>query len=109
MGLVDVDKLKDADCKMCQFCLTDSKGIKDIEGCREMGCGVMQLYDRQPTIEAIPTEQVASMLKTIAQNTCPIEVIGMDKTEWCIEQNCFDRFFNENCWLHALKEGWLDE
>lgn len=102
MGLIDADKLKDAECKMCRFCLTDSKGIKDIEGCREMGCGVMQLVDSQPTIEAVPIEQVARIITRIT-NKMPCDIAD----EMCPRE---DGTCGESaCWEYAIKEGWLGE
>lgn len=115
MGLIDADKLKDAECKMCQFCLTNSKGIKDIEGCREMGCGVMQLVDRQPTIEAIPVEQVAESICKVVDWVEPCDFLNknLDKKSepWC-DSHCYQKYSRNKvieCWLHALKEGWLDD
>lgn len=67
MRLINADKLKDTECKLCRFCLEDSNGNKDIDGCREMGCGVMDMIDSQPTIKAIQVEEHENKVRDLEQ------------------------------------------
>lgn len=57
----------------------------------------------QPTVEAIPIEQVAELLHRYAGSPC--NYASFDN-EFC--DNC-ERNSKIDCWLHALREGWLDE
>lgn len=68
---------------------------------------------QQPTIEAIPVEQVARMLDKASH--CPpciaLSMPGIDDIDkWC-DENCqsYIETDKRDCWLHALQEGWLDE
>lgn len=67
------------------------------------------------TVDAIPIEQVANFLMKFLddEHPCNFEWFAekMIDDEWCA-YNCP---IGENvktgneCWLHAIKEGWLDE
>ena len=60
---------------------------------------------KQPTVEAIPVERVARMFAEFTEHVpCGY---GFDDDDWC-EENCSNHE-NKDCWLRALKEGWLDE
>lgn len=126
MRLIEANKLKDTECKRCAFCLEDSKGKKDIDGCREMGCGVMDMIDNQPTVEAIPVDRVSEMIAEAVMNNIntaiPVDQVarmmarvtedfpcgfGFESDSWCKEKQCMS---NEiDCWIHAISERWLDE
>lgn len=67
---------------------------------------ILGLIEDSPTVEAIPIEQVAIMLAKAYENI-PCAVFGR-KDEWCNER-CKVGCMQWECWLHALKEGWLDD
>ena len=52
MRLIDADALKDDFCKPCDR----SETGYTIEECREHGCGMMSVIDKQTTIEAEPVK-----------------------------------------------------
>lgn len=61
---------------------------------------------KQPTVEAIPVEQVAMMLaKAYANIPC---AVFRRKDEWCNER-CKVGCMQWECWLHAIREGWVEE
>lgn len=62
--------------------------------------------DDAPTVEAIPVEQVAELLTKYAGSPCNYTRI-IEEIEFCEERSCRDS--KVECWLHALREGWLDE
>lgn len=112
MRLIEADKLKDTECRLCAFCLEDSKGHKDIDGCREMGCGVMDMIDSQPTVDAIPVEQVARMFARFTEDyPCNFAhgYYQSQKDEFCGFDGECPTENNYDCWIHAIKEGWLDD
>lgn len=73
------------------------------------------LISAQPTVDAIAVEQVANFLMKFLDDTHPCNFVWFEEKmmddEWCA-YNCP---IGENvktgneCWLHAIKEGWLDD
>lgn len=63
--------------------------------------------DDAPTVEAIPVEQVAEILKGLCGFPCIY--VKCKNSNFCKEYCTGDYIDTKQCWLHALKEGWLDD
>lgn len=70
---------------------------------------ILRFIGEQSTVEAIPVEQVARIID-MATDVPPCRYAYPDNIDWCKSRNCKNgkADFYE-CWLHALREGWLDE
>lgn len=66
----------------------------------------------QSTIDAVPVEQVARMFALYTEDYPCNFATGYyksQKDEFCGFNSGCSYESNYDCWLHAIKEGWLDE
>lgn len=109
MRLINADKLFDIVVNVASNDKTLSNDMR-----KEWDCfiGIICL---QPTVEAVPVEQVANFLMKFLDDIHPCNFVWFEEKmmddEWCA-YNCP---IGENvktgneCWIHAIREGWLDE
>lgn len=89
--------------------------IRKLYSCEDYFNELSFAIDKTPTIDAIPIEQVANFLMKFLDDPHPCNYVWFEEKmmddEWCA-YNCpiGENVKPDNeCWVHAIKEGWLSD
>lgn len=101
MRLIDGDNILQDFCAYCTGDGCDGGGVGSIQECEGIGM-LRDILNAQPTIDAIPVEQVARIITRVTSKM-PCDIAD----EMCPREN--GKCAESACWEYAIKEGWLGD
>lgn len=133
--MIKLAKLDAIQNRFCMKCTSNKINYGLESDCNT--CDIKATLNSAPLVDAIPSKTVREMLEVevmkAVKGTIPVEQVARILTSkidecpryccfgnkmdlWCHEHTYVDKFHDEynccvdeyDCWLHAIKEGWLE-